>query len=188
MKKIKFIALFLCSLFLLITFTACDDSYKPKYYEHQEIPSVFNENKDMFQQIADIIIKNKSTWTDIDIDDRIIGISVETDKDQLKPIIKYYDENVERFSEKEQLVFQNFFLQTLPHKDYGVALAYNRYISISYAIKNDITSCVGFLIYYFDRTSLLSDSVTYYDDWTRAMLSNGAVDLGNGWFYYERYK
>ena len=170
MKKIKFIALFLCSLFLLITFTACDDSYKPKYYEHQEIPSVFNENKDMFQQIADIIIKNKSTWTDIDIDNRIIGISVETDKDQLKPIIKYYDENVERFSEKEQLVFQNFFLQTLPHKDYGVA------------------SCVGFLIYYFDRTSLLSDSVTYYDDWTRAMLSNGAVDLGNGWFYYERYK
>ena len=169
MKKIKFIALFLCSLFLLITFTACDDSYKPKYYEHQEIPSVFNENKDMFQQIADIIIKNKSTWTDIDIDNRIIGISVETDKDQLKPIIKYY-------------------LQTLPHKDYGVALAYNRYISISYAIKNDITSCVGFLIYYFDRTSLLSDSVTYYDDWTRAMLSNGAVDLGNGWFYYERYK
>ena len=47
MKKIKFIALFLCSLFLLITFTACDDSYKPKYYEHQEIPSVFNENKDI---------------------------------------------------------------------------------------------------------------------------------------------
>ena len=39
---------------------------------------------------------------------------------------------------------------------------------------------------FFDRTSLLSDSVTYYDDWTRAMLSNGAVDLGNGWFYYER--
>ena len=113
---------------------------------------------------------------------------MEIDKDQLKPIIKDYDENIERFSEQEQVALQNFFLQTLPHKDYGVALAYNRYISISYAIKNDKTSCVGFLIYYFDRTSLLSDSVTYYDDWTRAMLSNCAVDLGNGLFYYERYK
>jgi uncharacterized lipoprotein YehR (DUF1307 family) len=188
MKKIKFIALFLCSLFLLITFTACDDSYKPKYYEHQEIPSVFSENKDMFQQIADIIIKNKSTWTDIDIDDRIIGISAETDKDQLKLIIKYCDENIERFSAQEQVALQNFFLQTRPYKDDGIALVDNQYISIAYAVKNNSTSCIGFLEYYFDRTSLLSNGVTYYDDWTRAMLSNGAVDLGNGWFYSERYK
>ena len=72
---------------------------------------------------------------DIDIDNRIIGISVETDKDQLKPIIKYYDENVERFSEKEQLVFQNFFLQTLPHKDYGVA-------PVSYTHLNNILDFV----------------------------------------------
>lgn len=186
MKKIKFIALFLCSLFLLITFTACDDSYKPKYYEHQEIPSVFNENKDMFQQIADIIIKNKSTWTDIDIDDRIIGISAETDKDQLKLIIKYCDENIERFSEQEQVALQNFFLQTLP---YTINLVHNRYIFISYAVNDNITSCVGVLEYFYDRTSLTSDgSETSYDNWTRAMLSNGAVDLGNGWFYYERYK
>ena len=186
MNKLKLIALFLCSLFLLIIFTACDDSYKPKYYEHQEIPSVFNENKDMFQQIADIIIKNKSTWTDID--NRIIGISVEIDKDQLKPIIKDYDENIERFSEQEQVALQNFFLQTRPYKDDGIALVDNQYISIAYAVKNNSTSCIGFLEYFYDRTSLLSNGVTYYDDWTRAMLSNGAVDLGNGWFYYERYK
>ena len=63
----------------------------------------------------------------------------------------------------------------------------NKYISIGYAIKNDITSCVGCPVYYYDRTSITSDGETYYDNWKRAMSTRNAVDLGNGWFYYERY-
>ena len=45
-------------------------------------------------------------------DSQIIWISM--NKDQLELTINYYPENMARFSEQEQVAFQNFFLQTLP--------------------------------------------------------------------------
>lgn len=183
MKKIKLIILFLSTIFLFITFTACDDAYKPKHYEHQEIPSVFNENKDMFQQVADIIIKNKSFWNDADIDNQTIRISM--DKDKMEFIINDRPENMDRFPEEDQIILQDLFCKTLP---YSITLENNRYISISYAIENGPTSCVGFLIYYYDKTSLTPEGETYYDSWKRAVITGKSIDLGNDWFYYEIFR
>ena len=58
MKKLKLIALFLCSLFLLITFTACNN-FRDRYFDDpQNIVASFKENKVLYDNLIHTILSS----------------------------------------------------------------------------------------------------------------------------------
>lgn len=183
MKKKKSIIcfiLFLTLLYCLVNLTACETNetneqssqsqinfYTAKSYQYDEILTLYQNNKDLFDQIAKIISSNEKFWN-----------TAENYEEQMKvaSILPNDTSKLSLFSSDEQEILQDFFEQTLPLE---IDFWNKEYIEIYYREQeNHIFS----FLYYYDITM---KKPVEYTEWYAMIKDNSSIaELGNYWFLY----
>lgn len=176
MKKLKLIVLFLCSLFLFIAFTACGENetnrqssqpqinfYTAKSYQYDEILTLYQNHKDLFDQVAKIISSSEKFWNTAESYVEQINVASIFPNDTSK---------LSLFSSNEQEILQDFFEQTLPLE---IGFWNKEYIEIYY---REQENRIFTFLYYYDRSAR-------YNEWYASIKNNPSItELGNYWFLY----
>ena len=177
---IRFV-LFFSLLFGFVSLTACEGNEKnnqnslpqinfhtAKSYQYDEILTLYQNNKDVFDQVVRIISSNEKFWN-----------TAQSYEEQIKAanILPNDTSKLNLFSSDEQDIPQNFFEQTLPLE---IVFWNKEYIEIYYKQQDNHI----FTFLYYDRN--IKGSVGY-EEWYAMIKDNPSIaDLGNHWFLYSK--
>ena len=194
MKKLKLIALFLCSLFLLITFTACNN-FRDRYFDDpQNIVASFKENEVLYDNLIHTILSSskiqnhlKNAYDNINSYDSLADFSY---RDSLE-VYSYYDRNDEHFfvdrvvTAEEWKTIKNLAEQL--HVD-SISINPDGWITLLFPLKNHSESSICLLEYYYDKTVGSQFGETLYEERKRIFTNNyTSYDLGPDWLCYVRW-
>ena len=188
MKKLKLIALFLCSLFLLITFTACNN-FRDRYFDDpQNIVASFKENKVLYDNLIHTIpssskIQNhlKNAYDNINSYDSLADFSYHNSL----YLYSYFDRNNEQLfvdrvvTAEEWKTIKNLAKQL--HID-RISINPDGWITLSFPLKNHSESSICLLEYYYDKTVEFEPGQTLYEERKRIFTNDyTSYDLGPEW-------
>ena len=149
MKKIIFVVVCLI-IIMLFTYYICSPSeeYQPKLYTKEELLTVYEANKTLFQDVVNVIIHNENFCNDRDseYDDSFLSYP-ETNKNKLK-----------LFNEEERTVINDFYAFQPYMLNYHCT---RQYFDITF-INEDQTDCYVFVFWLSDDSKALKSFLSYH--------------------------
>lgn len=170
----KIICILLC-IAVLCGLSSCKekDDYQCQGQNAEKMITLFQQDPEMFQEIAVIFINNRAFWEKARrYEDDVHAFLMSPNE----------TEKMRTFSEDEQAAIRTFFEKTTP---YMIIVNAEPYFVIDY-VNEERTAGFTLAYYYGDKTTKTDSGTTEYEDWV-SLYKHRYTDfreLGNDWFFY----
>lgn len=150
------------------------DSYEWKAYKHEDLTSLFQNQKSMFDKVVKVIATNEKFW------DEAREYEGSAHADIMSP---NNNKIMNLFTQSGQDTLRDFFDKTKP---YEISLRNKQYVTITY-INKDKTDAFEFA-YYYDKTAVGIYGRTDYSEWISGTKDTykDFISMGGDWFFYCR--
>ena len=170
----KIICILLCfAVFCGLSSCKEKDDYRCQGQNAEKMIALFQQDPEMFQEIAVIFINNRAFWEKARrYEDDVHAFLMSPNE----------TEKMHTFSEDEQAAIRTFFEKTTP---YMIIVNAEPYFVIDY-VNEERTAGFTFAYYYGDKTTKTDSGTTEYEDWVFLYKHRYTDfrDLGNDWFFY----